>query len=383
MKASKKRKLKNLRILKIFLKLLMFLILMGIFTSFYLHQEARDFIKKRQTFSSRGETVEWLSIPGIVFCPDPGIKPSIADQYGYKLDDPSFLWKDRNETYAKFNLTIWQAYNQLTYHANLDYQLTFEFSQTFGEETYQSDLNPTSQKEIALYSHGMCSLITFSQMVEPNILWKMDVRYKRNQDTPQGFKVFVSTPDTLHGLLIDEWAHEKLILDEFKYSFDVGKYVYLSLNAAEIGYLTASSSYDSPDECIQNYLNSSPCSFKCFPVIFNYMDFPPCSTKDEVWCMLSEVYGSKKMQFYDCLKPNQATIYRVTDVTYNEPEPRKDTMTVKFVYQSNVRMLHEQVYVISWTSFIGNVGGSLGLFFGFSFLSACFHCINKSFGKLF
>ena len=361
----------------------MFLILVVIFSSFYLQQEATAFIKQRQTFSSRGETVDLLSIPGIVFCPDPGIKPSIAKKYGYELDDPSFLWKDRKETYLRFNLTIWQAYNELTYHANLDYELNFEFSKTFGEETYTSELKPTSQTEIALYSHGMCSLITFSNIVEPNILWKMDVTYKKDKDTPKGFKVFVSTPDTLHGLLIDEWPYEKLILDEFKHSFDVGKYAYLTLNAAEVQYLTASSSYNSPDECIQNYLNSSPCPFKCFPVVFNYMDFPPCTTKEEVWCMLSEVYGSKKMQFYDCLKPNQATIYRVTDVTYNEPEPRKDTMTVKFVYQSNVRMLHEQVYVISWTSFIGNVGGSLGLFFGFSFLSACFHCINKSFGKLF
>ena len=381
---SKKRKLKNLRIFKVLSKISLFLLLSGIFSSFYLWEQGTTFVKKRHAFSSRGEKVDWLSIPEIVFCPKPCMKPSVAEKYGYALDDPSFLWKDRKETYLKFNKTIWQSYHELTYHANKDYELTFEYTSTFGEETYTSELKPASQKEIALYSHGMCTMITFSNVVKPNILWKMDVKYNSstvNQDTLKGFKIFVSTLDTLHGLLIDEWPYEKLILDKIEHSFDVSKYVYITLNEAKVQYMTAKS-HNNPNECIRNFLNSSSCAFKCFPIVFNYMDFPPCTTKDEVWCMLSEIYGPKKMQLYDCLKPKKATMYRVTDIVYNEPEPQNDTMQVKFVYQSNIRALHEQVYVMSWTSLIGNVGGSLGLFFGFSFLTVSFKCIDKIFKRL-
>ena len=296
------------------------------------------------------------------------------------MDDPSFLWKDTKEKYLQYNLTIWQAYNQLSFHADQDYELTFEYSTTFGEETYSSELKPTSQKEIATYSYGMCSLTTFSDIVKPNIQWKMNVKFKRTLDT-KGFKIFVSSPDILHGLFIDEWPYDKLILDGFETSFDVGKYAFMNLLASEVQYLTASSSYNDPDECIQDFMNSTQCSFKCFPIVFNYLGFPPCTTKAEVGCMFSYLYGERKMQLYDCMKPKKSDIYRFSEKTYNEPQPQNDSMQVKFVFQSNIKTYYEQVYVVSFTSFIGNVGGSLGLFFGFSFFAVFFDCIDKIFRR--
>ena len=162
----------NINVAKISLKTFLFLTLVGIFITFYLRQEATAFIKKRETFSNRGEKVEFLSIPGILFCPLPGFKPSIAKKFGIPGDDPSFLWKDVKENYLEYNLSIWQAYNELSFNVDQDYELTFAYSTTFGEETYTSELKPTSQKEIAIYSHGMCVLTTFSDIVKPNIQWK-------------------------------------------------------------------------------------------------------------------------------------------------------------------------------------------------------------------
>ena len=368
-------------IAKIALKLALLLVLGGTFCSFYLMEQAKDYFKKREAFSTRGEKVDLLSIPGILFCLNPGYKPSIAEKYGYTLDDPSFLWKDEAEKYLKFNLTIWQAYNELTYQANKDYELTFEYTSTFGEEMFTTELKPTSQKDISIYQHGMCSLISFSTIVKPNIAWKMNVKFAPHKDMPKGFKVFVTSQNTLHGLLISEWPYEKLFLNEFETSFDVSKYAFLNLKASEVQYLMASS-YSTPDECIEDYLNASQCAFKCFPIVFNYMNFPPCTTKEEVGCMFSELYGPRKMQLYDCMKPPKATIYRISDMIFDEPVPQNDTMQVKFIFQSNIKDYHEQVYVISLTSFVGNIGGSLGLFFGFSFLAVFFHCIDKMFMRI-
>ena len=47
-----------------------------------------------------------------------------------------------------------------------------------------------------------------------------------------------------------------------------------------------------------------------------------------------------------------------------------------------MKKIQEEVYVISSTAFIGSIGGSLGLFFGFSFLACCSDLIDKLVLKL-
>ena len=42
-----------------------------------------------------------------------------------------------------------------------------------------------------------------------------------------------------------------------------------------------------------------------------------------------------------------------------------------------MKKIQEEVYVTSSTAFIGSIGGSLGLFFGFSFLACCSYLIDK------
>ena len=49
------------------------------------------------------------------------------------------------------------------------------------------------------------------------------------------------------------------------------------------------------------------------------------------------------------------------------------------VYIGITSMQKEEVFVLTLQDLIGSVGGSLGLFFGFSFSAVFFHCLNKIF----
>lgn len=67
--------------------------------------------------------------------------------------------------------------------------------------------------------------------------------------------------------------------------------------------------------------------------------------------------------------------------------PQKDlkrsvcNRSIEFVVygRSTWKKIDEEVLVISPTAFIGSIGGSMGLFFGFSLLACCSDIIDKIF----
>ena len=139
------------------------------------------------------------------------------------------------------------------------------------------------------------------------------------------------------------------------------------LNEDEISY----------ESCILNIIKNDPKNFWCFPTLFNFIDFlrelPTCDNLEDIWHFLKTIWSSKKLDFIKCLKPKVANIYEPTVfiTKKSENETKSRTMGFRFFGGSNLKKIEEEIYVISATSFIGSIGGSLGLFFGFSILSCC------------
>ena len=98
---------------------------------------------------------------------------------------------------------------------------------------------------------------------------------------------------------------------------------------------------------------------------------------------MHKFYLWKRIDYFKCLSPNHAKIYE-TSVYQDKINGQADNRSLGFFFYeaSNMKKIQEEVNVISSTAFIGSIGGSMGLFFGFSFLACCSDLIDKLVLKL-
>ena len=57
--------------------------------------------------------------------------------------------------------------------------------------------------------------------------------------------------------------------------------------------------------------------------------------------------------------------------------------SLDLIWFSKTQEIREEIRVITTSSFIGSIGGSLGMFFGFSILSYALYFIDKCFEKAY
>ena len=85
------------------------------------------------------------------------------------------------------------------------------------------------------------------------------------------------------------------------------------------------------------------------------------------------------MNYKKCMKPTKTTLYKAKPVSVGEKALNRSEITLLFTYQSDEIKIEEETLLMGTSSYIGSVGGSLGLFLGFSFFSS----LSYFFGKLF
>ena len=91
-----------------------------------------------------------------------------------------------------------------------------------------------------------------------------------------------------------------------------------------------------------------------------------------------------------CLKQKQFTQYtasRIRNLEIGNDDTKSlfnDSMNIQIIlnYASNKRNVYEEVFMFDETSLVGSLGGSLGLFVGFSFFGYAMPIIEAIFDKV-
>ena len=79
------------------------------------------------------------------------------------------------------------------------------------------------------------------------------------------------------------------------------------------------------------------------------------------------------------MKPKETTLYKAKPVSVAKRGPNQsNSVDLFFTYPSDEVKIVEETLMMGTSSYIGSVGGSLGLFLGFSFFSS----LSYFFGKL-
>ena len=361
---------------KIIVKTLLFVILLSTFCIFYLNSQVKEFLKGSTTFTSRYEETEKIQVPNLLLCMKPGMKRSAIQRFGY-LQHETYIFHDTNSSYQTQNLTIWEAYEELSYKYESDFIIE-PMQVTYYVEAEKISI--ISVKSIATFFHGMCFFVEIDQKVEVSAMYSFKITFNdsvANIDIPDAVVMYPVSKETWYGLVTDEWPYKKnLIIHPVEIVFDPHGLIEIGIAEREVYFRQyIQQSYET---CIAKSFHHSP----CFPILFNFAEeikkVPSCKSYNDTWNVFKLIYQKKKTSLRKCLKPKKALLYEPSVFPSKRPEAISNRSIEFVIYgSSNTRIIEEEVLVISATMFIGSIGGSLGLFFGFSFMACCSDLIDK------
>ena len=133
--------------------------------------------------------------------------------------------------------------------------------------------------------------------------------------------------------------------------------------------------YKSVQQCFASIVNShnfSLCPKRCIPAFWrgiryifkNNTSVQDCTTLDELRCIWETYKNEVMTEFMECEKPCHVLEYSA-DIQYFGFRESENTSLLRF--QPNIqKTVKTEIYVYDLSALFGNVGGSMGLFFGFS-----------------
>ena len=353
---------------------------------FNLYPEVQNFRKGGTTFGTHYEMSEMIQVPNLFICMQPGVKKSVTEKYGYNLDETYSLY-DSTESYKKFNMSLWEAYLDLSYKYGQDFEIHVKDVQWY----VKSDIKVQGIKKVATILHGMCYLVVIDQQIKFSSYWGFQLAFNQSMkpsDIPQQIDIFVTSNNTWYGLTLNEWPYKQsLYLEDHLMTFDPSRRIDIGISQKEVKFLEKKYKVD-PSDCFAQLLMDLNCTPQCFPIIFNFVstetDLPACKTYQEFWCVMGNVWGARKLEFIECLKPSHGfTMYETLFSNKKAEQFIENAMDIYFFVGSNMKKIEEEILVATFASFIGSIGGAFGLFFGFSFLGCCAHLIDKLTARIF
>ena len=237
----------------------------------------------------------------------------------------------------------------------------------------------------ATLKDGMCHMLQFDKSHHGSTLYfKISLNQSlSNLDIPNQLLLYLTSNDTWYGLILNEWPHiSKLYLEPIVINVDTRTQFDIGYSVREVIFMPNRNQGDINDyeDCFMNLFLNSSCTL-CFPILFNFVhpikNLPPCTTSKELWCELEQLWSTKRKDFMSCLVPKKALLYEPKLNEGKRVSTQNKTLHFALFGTTFLKQIQEEVYVITPTSFVGSIGGSLGLFFGFSFLTCCLSLAKK------
>ena len=349
------------------LKVAFFLALFFLFGYYYMYDQMTAFIKGRTTITTRLKDVDELEAPTISVCMNPGLKGSVVKTYGFA--------KYYDWVYADVNgSTTSEVIESISYILNQDYSLRLD------EDFFDTDAKATVLKvgtnvvkkdkyeveAFVTWQYGICYKIEPKyRFKKEDGKWVINLEIRLNKqlkevDKPKKVSVFFTSNTTWHGVAFETWPQFRptgvtLDLDEQ----DSWKYVLLSRNTL----LIAKDGVESTEDCFWNGILKTNCSVKCSPY---FSTLPNCNKGSEWNCIEQQLPSDV---YTRCVMKKRALKFRAKDSNVKVYNGNNSNGVQIFMYATQ-QEIEEEVDVITFPELIGSLGGSLGLFFGFSMLSS-------------
>ena len=336
-----------------------------LFFAFYFLNQTKEFLKGSTTFTSRAQEVEHFDMPVLILCFQPRynlntylrkdeylLMTEFLDSTNYKLGEDVVIGFGHTDINAQKK--------QLILGRNCDDNLCINVS------------------SIQTMTYGLCYILESKQKLTPNQFIYITIQRKLGkQEKPDKVDLFMASPESWYGITTEAWPY--LTLEKHTFEFNASALIWMDMYVKQKTYQKGHSSIKN---CLKNHLSAYNCTHICIPFFLSYLNhLPACLTNEETKCMYKywafaddfNIYT----QFKQCLKPLTTTLYEANPVQLEGQVNATNSVDLLFGYASNEMEIKEEALMIGTSTYIGSVGGSLGLFLGFSFFTYLSCCIDK------
>ena len=223
---------------------------------------------------------------------------------------------------------------------------------------------------IHTYHHGTCYKIQPNQSVtEPPQYLALQINFHIDEK-PKGLHIYLTSNKTWPNIAMERWP--QINPSKINLEFN-GLVTAMKMKVTENIFEEGSEDIQS---CLgQLFVYKYECPQKCN--FLSYDNLPICNSTDHQSC---ERKGRKKnsLEFQECFKSKEFLTFNPSmyEVLY---QPAINESSIKFYMsiQNLQKEVKEEVKVITLKALIGSIGGSVGMFFGFSFTSTILQLMEK------
>ncbi len=344
------------------------------------------YFEKKTTVAISGKIHEEIQVPIVTICS------------GYKITS-----NVSREALAFHDIETPSLFDKSTYKLGRDFYMETELMLESpvikvyikeGHNTLSFPDNPDSKpvtvivKEITSLRKGRCYEIEIKRalkdetdFVDISLYYSKDLDY---QDTEVGFKAIVSNKSAKAGAIYEVWHGWKSIFIDMPKGVrsKIGLTLTSNIHLEETGQCQEYEFNESRSQCQLDKLTAAgvskileSCPQQCFPPVgksaleesnSNMTSWNYCQTLNDALCTTKAILAVSL----------DSTVVRACPQPCTEVEFKGNIKTDAVPYSAGLYLyldsmaeeVFEQVLLFDIPSFIGNIGGSLGLFIGFSYL---------------
>ena len=336
-----------------------------------------DFIAARTTITSRIEKTDFLEPPTLTLCFDPPFKTSVARKFGLVSH------YDYRSKALPNGTDYGQRFHQLSYILNQDYKVRMSYYDNNGQRDIRNinegsnDVNglPFEVLSIQSSTSGTCLNIQPRFVLTKPLTLDLYIKstVQDNLDQPNRLMVYLTSRNSWQGVSSADWPQ----FSPSKVEIDFKELGYTYMDSVKVTELYFAEGVDDSDQCWTDGINSGSCPTKCkyFNFAGNSSKLPICKTLKEVKCIYDQAYNLDL--FSKCNRKKKILTFHGDLLRQKRYQDVQDEIHLMIgIWQMN-KEIKEEIFIITTQDMIGSVGGSLGMFFGFSFSAFVLYLIEK------
>ena len=270
-------------------------------------------------------------------------------------------WKDFNITYNKLNSV---SINDVKDSVLL--KIGENVLELSGEKVY---LN-----EVYTRFDSICYNLTAIRSIDGK-LTLIDFKSDKGPTYVPNIKLYFTSQSNSYGITNYDWKDGKVFMEEIpsghRKSIDLNVEKYIHLKCHDQSFYECAASKILKSEC-------NKCNITCIPITLTDDYYPICANDDYEECECNRNLTFDVLQnittYDEC--PRSCTIMQyIGTVTYEGVHQRHSHVQYKLVSPLFAEV-YEEYIICDFINMIGSVGGTLGLFIGFSFSNILMHLIG-------
>jgi hypothetical protein len=365
-----------------------------VFFGLHVREVIEKVLEQRTTFSNNQESHKTLYPPAITLCPGQIYNIVKRRELFNLTSDPfSLTYPLKNK-----NMSVFDQYREFAYILDKDFTIQWQLSSnmflnlSLGINKIENEPKygnfEVDIEELFTLSSGLCYVVSAYNKMDETILSFIGLFLDYlvpDKELPTSLNGFLAPKQDYPGVMYKSWKGSM----PFAFEVPLGSSNMLSITKQSWLYYQNKNDrecveYPEEQTCahyystvmIQTALEQSKCEPFCVNVktkalfdIANMTDtIMECRTPEEDLCMYYALVSPKAIASaeVECKTPCQVTQYK-TEVTRHADVFPKSRAYIGLVYRTTSVTINEEYLVYDFSSFIGSVGGSLGLFIGFSY----------------